>query len=257
MASSESEEVIEWRRTLSELIGMRVAKFRNARGWSAHELSEQLRMQLGIDMKRTVLSDLETGTRRSISVAEVIALAYVLGVPPVLLIVPLGESGEDYREVEVVPGIRVSPWNATYWLTGDGPLGQEDEALVEVADAHADDCLTTVWFYKMHHELRYEAVWDRRAYVYAEKRLGEFEEREVDRLQSHAEKSVSLLRLHRDDMHKAGLPLPSVPADLDGLLRLPPKTRRTTRSRPRPRPPERSTLETAQQEEAPDGKSED
>jgi transcriptional regulator with XRE-family HTH domain len=70
--------------------------------------------KLGVPLQRSVLANFENGRRPTVTVAEVMAFAKVLGVPPVLLIYPLGST----RAVEVVPGERRTTWNALKWFTG-------------------------------------------------------------------------------------------------------------------------------------------
>ena len=84
---------------------------------TAAQLSDAL-APLGVSLKRAVIANLESGVRRTISVAEVLALAYVLGVPPLLLLVPVGEAGE----VEILPGVDAEPWDAARWITGEGAV---------------------------------------------------------------------------------------------------------------------------------------
>jgi hypothetical protein len=82
---------------------------------TAQQVSDELRVTLGFDMKRAVLGNLETGLRRSVGIAEIFALAYVLEVPAVLLTVPV-----DEQRFEVLPGMAAHPWHAARWLTGAG-----------------------------------------------------------------------------------------------------------------------------------------
>ena len=84
---------------------------------TAQQLSAELLSVLGVDMKRTVIGGLESGARKAVALSEVLALAYVLGVPPLLLMTPLGEQGH----VEAVPGLDVDTWDAARWITGEGP----------------------------------------------------------------------------------------------------------------------------------------
>ncbi len=64
---------------------------------------------------RSVLANLESGRRDSISVAEILVLARALRVPPALLIVPLGRE----ETAEILPGRQVATWPAFMWLGGD------------------------------------------------------------------------------------------------------------------------------------------
>lgn len=109
-----------WPDSLTAVIGRRVAQFRKGK-LTAQQLSDALRERLGVDMKRSVIGDLENGVRRTVSVSEVLALAYVLGVPPLLLIVPLGEPGD----VEVLPGVWANPWAVARWAAGEGVMPPE------------------------------------------------------------------------------------------------------------------------------------
>ena len=72
-----------------------------------------------------MLGGLEAGLRKTISVSEVFALAYVLDVPPLLLIAPVATRA---RDVEVLPGISVDPWSVVRWAAGEGFHGQLDDA---------------------------------------------------------------------------------------------------------------------------------
>ena len=120
-----------WPDSLTAEIGRRVARFRRQRKLTAQQLSDVLRDQLGVDMKRTVIGGLEAGTRKTVSISEVFAVAHVLDVPPLLLIAPVGDAGD----VEVLPGVMVDPWSIVRWAGGEGTLRQldfapEQEALV-------------------------------------------------------------------------------------------------------------------------------
>jgi transcriptional regulator with XRE-family HTH domain len=115
----------EWQVALATTVGKRVAKFRKQRGMTAQQLSDQLAEQLGVKMQRTVIGNLEAGERRTVSLAEIFALAYVLRVPAILLQVPLGKD-----EFEVLPGMTVHPWYAARWVAGEGHLPGDVSDLV-------------------------------------------------------------------------------------------------------------------------------
>lgn len=105
-----------WPESLTARIGRRIARFRQERRLSAQQLSDALHERLKVDMKRTVIGGIEAGTRKNVSVSEIFAIAYVLGIPPILLLVPVGEPGE----FEILPGISTDPWTAANWLAGEG-----------------------------------------------------------------------------------------------------------------------------------------
>lgn len=73
--------------------------------------TQQLAEKTGIN--RSVLANLESGRRNTVSVPELLVLAEALGVPPALLIAPVHAD-----VVEIVPGREVDPWEAVAWIGG-------------------------------------------------------------------------------------------------------------------------------------------
>ncbi|HVL84698.1 MAG TPA: helix-turn-helix domain-containing protein [Pseudonocardia sp.] len=107
-----------WMATLAKTAGRQVARFRMERKLTAQQLSDELKGRLGFEMKRTVVGNLESGYRRTISLAELLALASVLGVPPLLLVVPVAVEAE----FEVLPGTTLDSWRAARWISGEARL---------------------------------------------------------------------------------------------------------------------------------------
>ena len=72
--------------------------------------------ELGHRISRSRLSDLERGDRGGLlGVAELLVLGKALGVPPALLLFPIGVSDS----IEVLPGARASAWRSYKWFIGD------------------------------------------------------------------------------------------------------------------------------------------
>lgn len=71
--------------------------------------------ELGHRVSRSTISDLETGRRARLEVAELLVLAAALDVPPLLLLYPEVPDGE----VEVLPGMFVSSEEAIQWACGE------------------------------------------------------------------------------------------------------------------------------------------
>lgn len=100
--------------------------------------------QLGVPIDRPVLSNLENKRRRTVSVAELNALAAALGVPRALLEFPVGRVDT----VEPIPGIELSPLLALHWTEtgrlgashGDvvAPSSNEDAQLIQHYRRHRD-----------------------------------------------------------------------------------------------------------------------
>lgn len=78
------------------------------------------------ELKRPIpvlgLRRIERGERR-VDVDDMIALARALGVPPVLLVLPVGRADR----VEVLPDREVDTWQATKWFTGEAAFPAADE----------------------------------------------------------------------------------------------------------------------------------
>lgn len=99
-------------------MGRRVFELRKAAGWNQAELGEHV-ASLGLSgWGRTAVAKLESGSRKSVSVQELLALALVFGVPPVILVADPRQPGT----VPVAAGLDVEQWDALAWLTGTATL---------------------------------------------------------------------------------------------------------------------------------------
>ena len=103
---------LDWMARVAADIGQRVADYRREFGLTAQQLADRCGVP---SITRVVIARLENGRRGSVSTAELQVLANALGVPPVLLLFPLGRAGT----VEVLPGRDVDPWAAIEWFTGN------------------------------------------------------------------------------------------------------------------------------------------
>src|SRR5438105_11407018 len=86
------------------VIAAKVFELRKGRGWSADELAVRM-TAAGIAWTRLVVTKLETGRRKSVSVEELLALAYVLDVAPLHLMIPW----DDDAPCQVTPAFT---WHA-------------------------------------------------------------------------------------------------------------------------------------------------
>lgn len=107
----------DWDERLTNQIGKAVQAARKRYGMTAQELAEQCGY-LGLTMKRSVIANLESGRRSSISVAEVIVMAEILGVPPITLIYPPKDAGSMGERVS---GEREVIWQSRNRFAGDSP----------------------------------------------------------------------------------------------------------------------------------------
>lgn len=93
----------------------------------------------GLPLPEQTIKNFETGRRASMTLAEFVVLADVLGVPPVTLLYPVAVDAT----VDVLPGRPAPTWDALAWFTGEtaldnpAPSGSARETL-DVFRAHAD-----------------------------------------------------------------------------------------------------------------------
>ena len=101
----------------SDIAARRIREARTKRGWTVKALAARCADAGAIHLTAAVITNLETRRRpgREITTEELLALAWVLEVPPVQLMTPVG-GGEV---LEVVPGEAMGPLEAPGWLADD------------------------------------------------------------------------------------------------------------------------------------------
>lgn len=101
-----------WHRATAERVGTAIAKARKAAGLSAQGLAERC-AKLGAPIHRVTISKIENGRGR-FDLGEWLILARALDVPPMALLFPALPDGE----VEALPGVTQTSWEAYRWATG-------------------------------------------------------------------------------------------------------------------------------------------
>lgn len=109
-----------WPKRLTTVIAGQVQRIRGERRMSAQQLADAT-AELGHPVARSVIANLESGRRDTVSIAELVVLARALRVPPLLLVFPIGSE----PTVEVLPGVQVPTWPAALWFTGEGSFPGE------------------------------------------------------------------------------------------------------------------------------------
>lgn len=101
----------------SDIVGAHIRDVRQRLGWSAQKLADECQGAGAAHITKAVVTNLETRRRggRAATVEDVFLFARVLGVPPLLLMVPL-DAGDV---LEVVPGVELGPIDAVNWAAGD------------------------------------------------------------------------------------------------------------------------------------------
>jgi transcriptional regulator with XRE-family HTH domain len=126
-------------------VAKQIRKYRQKRGWSVRKLAEEC-TRLGVEITPSSLANIERlkpdarkGMRR-VTVDELMVIAYVLAVPPILLLTPLGEADA----VELVPGVAVHPVAARKWIVGTAHFGYHYEPLSVVPGLDMEQYRTAV-----------------------------------------------------------------------------------------------------------------
>ncbi|MFI6287240.1 helix-turn-helix domain-containing protein [Streptomyces sp. NPDC051018] len=112
----------DWQGRLTGHVADTVRRHRKERGLSAQGLADAC-AALGYEIPRTAIANLENGRRSSVEIAEIFVLARALGIPPIVLLLPIGTAGA----AEVVPGQSLPIWDAVAWFTAETLIGDEPE----------------------------------------------------------------------------------------------------------------------------------
>lgn len=106
-------------------IAAAVRHYREERGLSAQRLADACKNEVGYEVPRATIVNLERGRRESVTIMEWLSLAEALNVPPVLLLYPVGRRQDA---VQVLPGVDARPLDAVeYLMTRVRPLKDGEE----------------------------------------------------------------------------------------------------------------------------------
>ncbi|MGW1000770.1 helix-turn-helix domain-containing protein [Streptomyces sp. NPDC002520] len=113
----------DWSARLALSVAREVRRHRQAKGWSAQQLSDRC-AEIGMPIQRSVLANLESGRRTTVTIAEISVLAAALEVPPLSLVYPAGYE----KVVEGLPGRHGDAYDWAFWFSGEELLpGEENE----------------------------------------------------------------------------------------------------------------------------------
>ncbi|WP_207127581.1 hypothetical protein [Actinocatenispora comari] len=104
---------------LAEIVAERIKTYRGT--MSAQRLAERCQ-EIGLQWDRQTIANLESGRRNIVTVGEWLALSYALSVPPLALLLPLGESDS----MEAVPDVALHPDLVRRWIEGETPQTTSD-----------------------------------------------------------------------------------------------------------------------------------
>ncbi|MFG2845356.1 helix-turn-helix transcriptional regulator [Kitasatospora sp. NPDC048296] len=123
-------------------VGEAIREGRARKGLSAAQVASRCG-DLGVPIPTTGINKIETGRRGSLKLEEAIAFAHVLDLPLVSLIIPLGGP-----ELDLLPNLRLSAWDAAKLITGEDSEGGEPEGsprgVLEMFREHEVDVRTAL-----------------------------------------------------------------------------------------------------------------
>lgn len=199
----------EWQPAFTSRIARRVRDSRKAAGLTMAEVAQGCAARGMPDFTEHSMKNLESGRKASISVADVVVLADVLGVPPVALLFPLGTS----PMVEVLPGRELPTWDAVAWFTGESPLTDpapegSPRRILDLFRQHGDLVAAATSSYALAKARRRAAsnTLDRSRRATLLRRAEGYEE--------HAFEDCQELRTFRGRMRASSLTPPALPAEL-------------------------------------------
>ncbi|MFE9237992.1 helix-turn-helix domain-containing protein [Streptomyces sp. NPDC007007] len=199
----------QWSAAFTGRIARRLRDSRRAAGLTMAEVAQGCADRGLPEFTEHSMKNLESGRKTSITVAEAVVLADVLGVPPVTLLFPLGSSAT----VEVLPGREVSTWDALAWFTGESPLAEpapegSTRAVLDLFRQHGDLVAAALSSHALARERRRAAstTLDRARRATLLQRAEGYEE--------HAFEDCQELRTFRGQMRDRELAPPSLPNEL-------------------------------------------
>lgn len=114
---------------MTKLIGEQVKRHRGERQLTAAALAD-ITEKLGHRVDTNVIANIETGRRINMPLTDLLVLAAALGVPPALLVCPVGTD----QTVEITPGRPETAWDAYKEFTGDGVHVEGETITLRTAD---------------------------------------------------------------------------------------------------------------------------
>lgn len=125
------ESAKAWQKSTAARIGRAVQSRRRELKLTAASLAARC-AELGYPISRVAVGKIESGHREGkLDVAELLALAAALDIPPISLVYPAGPDAL----VEMTPGEQVPTYHAIAWFGGDRDLAWPGPEIVDPAEA--------------------------------------------------------------------------------------------------------------------------
>src|SRR6516162_8256956 len=129
----------DWPTRAAQLVAREVRRYREAQRprMSTQKLADRT-AELGMEIPRSVLANLESGRRETVTVPEILVLAAALQVAPVELLCPVGFD----EQLEILPGHMMDPLSASRWVDGELVLDVTGSSPVLRAPAAGEESST-------------------------------------------------------------------------------------------------------------------
>jgi transcriptional regulator with XRE-family HTH domain len=195
-----------WSARLVRVVAGEIKRHRERFNWSAQRLADET-AKLGHPIQRSVLANLESGRRETVTVPELLILAEALEVSPLELLLPLGQADT----IEILPGIEVSVLSALMWIESGNPLVDTNGV-----DAMAEPNAVTAFRGHATIVAQWRSLKQRAAAV----RQSEGDGAEAEQLDLAADRTLETLWTHRSLMRARGLTPPKLLPPLDAMEQL-------------------------------------
>jgi hypothetical protein len=208
---------------MARLVAREVRRYREMQRprMSVQRLADRT-AELGMLIPRSVLANLESGRRETVSVAEVLVLAAALNVAPIDLICPVGFD----KQTEMLPDRTMEPLSAMRWFTGEWKLDIDDAGAWTMRTPGSGE-RSSAYLLRYHDEL-ISQLYSQEARARETLRaaadfVGEEEDERTRGVVRDAMMAVEEwrafirepLRRTRAEMRERGMQLPDLPADID------------------------------------------
>ncbi|EIC65344.1 hypothetical protein D2E97_16225 [Mycobacteroides abscessus] len=95
------------------------AAIRTLRGKRSAQWLSGRTAELGHEVTRSIITDLENGRRKYVSMSETVVLAAALSVPPIALLFPPPYSGDTDVVIDLLPDFPCTKVDAIQWFSGE------------------------------------------------------------------------------------------------------------------------------------------